>query len=52
MPFDESAEVFGSERLTGVLLDTLTHHVPVIEMNSENYRLRETRQTAAMLSSD
>ena len=33
LPFDEWTEVFGSERLTGALLDRLTHHVHIIEMN-------------------
>ena len=27
LPFDEWTEIFGSERLTGALLDRLTHHV-------------------------
>lgn len=27
LPFDEWTDVFGSERLTGALLDRLTHHV-------------------------
>ena len=52
MPFDEWTEVFGSERLTGALLDRLTHHVHILEMNGESYRLKQSRQTAAMLSSD
>ena len=26
LPFDEWTEMFGSERLTGALLDRLTHH--------------------------
>ena len=44
LPFDEWTEVFGSERLTGVLLDRLTHHVNILEMNGESYRLRHSRQ--------
>ncbi len=30
LPFDEWIEVFGSERLTGALLDRLTHHVHIL----------------------
>lgn len=33
LPFNEWTETFGSERLTGVLLDRLTHHVSILEMN-------------------
>ena len=40
LPFDEWTEVFGSERLTGALLDRLTHHVHILEMNGESYRLK------------
>ena len=40
LPFDEWTSVFGSERLTGALLDRLTHHVHILEMNGESYRLR------------
>jgi DNA replication protein DnaC len=43
LPFDEWTEVFGSERLTGALLDRLTHHVQILEMNGESYRLKQTR---------
>ena len=39
LPFDEWTEVLGSERLTGALLDRLTHHVHILEMNGESYRL-------------
>ena len=39
LPFDEWTEVFGSERLTGALLDRLTHHVHILEMNGESFRL-------------
>ena len=45
LPFDEWTEVFGSERLTGALLDRLTHHVHILEMNGESYRLRQSRTT-------
>ncbi len=40
LPFAEWTEVFGSERLTGTLLDRLTHHVHILEMNGESYRLK------------
>ena len=43
LPFDEWTEVFGSERLTGALLDRLTHHVNILEMNGESYRLAQSR---------
>ena len=33
LPFDEWTEIFGSERLTGALLDRLTHHVHILETN-------------------
>ena len=47
LSFDEWTEVFGSERLTGALLDRLTHHVHILEMNCESYRLRRSREKAA-----
>ncbi len=43
LPFDEWTEVFGSERLTGALLDRLTHHVHIIEMNGESFRLKQSK---------
>ena len=45
LPFDEWTEVFGSERLTGAILDRLTHHVHILEMNGESFRLRESRKS-------
>ena len=45
LPFDEWTEVFGSQRLAGALLDRLTHHVHILEMNGESYRLKQSRQT-------
>jgi DNA replication protein DnaC len=47
LPFDEWTEVFGSERLTGAILDRLTHHVHILELNGESFRLRQSRKTKA-----
>jgi DNA replication protein DnaC len=44
LPFDEWTEVFGSERLTGAILDRLTHHVHILEMNGGSFRLRQSRK--------
>ena len=44
--------MFSSERLTGALLDRLTHHVHILEMNGDSYRLRHSRQCAAHEVSD
>ena len=46
LPFDEWTSVFGSERLTGALLDRLTHHVHILEMNGESYRLAHSKRRA------
>lgn len=48
LPFQEWTSVFASERLTGALLDRITHHVHILEMNAESYRLKQsrTRKTA------
>ena len=43
LPFDEWTGVFGSERLTGALLDRLTHHVHILEMNGDSFRLKHSR---------
>ncbi|MGI9525376.1 MAG: IS21-like element helper ATPase IstB [Hyphomicrobiaceae bacterium] len=43
LPFDEWTQTFGSERLTGALLDRITHHVTILEMNGESYRLNQSR---------
>ena len=52
LPFDEWTEVFGSERLTGALLDRLTHHVHILEMNGESYRLKRSRENASPQASE
>lgn len=43
LPFDEWTATFGDERLTGALLDRLTHHVTILEMNGDSYRLAQSR---------
>jgi DNA replication protein DnaC len=52
LPFDEWTSIFGSERLTGALLDRLTHHVHILEMNGESYRLRQSRHRRRSSRSD
>jgi len=47
LPFEEWTETFGTERLTGALLDRLTHHVNILEMNGESYRLNQSRARIA-----
>ena len=43
LPFEELTTVFGSERLTGALLDRLTHHVYILDMNGDSYRLKHSK---------
>ena len=47
LPFDEWTETLGSECLTGALLDRITHHVNILEMNGESYRLAQSRSRKA-----
>jgi DNA replication protein DnaC len=35
LPFQECTSVFGNQRLTGALLDCVTHHVHILELNGE-----------------
>jgi DNA replication protein DnaC len=44
LPFNEWTEILGTERLTGALLDRLTHHIHILEMNGDSYRLKESKQ--------
>ena len=44
LPFEAWVEVMGSERLTGALLDRLTHRVHILEANGPSYRLREAKR--------
>jgi len=47
LPFDEWTETLGSERLTGALLDRITHHVNILEINGDSYRLAQSRARKA-----
>ena len=47
LPFEEWTETFGTERLTGALLDRLTHHVSILEMNGDSYRLAQSKARRA-----
>ena len=42
LPFEEWTSVLASERLTGALLDRLTHHVHILAMNGDSYRLKQS----------
>ena len=44
LPFESWVEIFGCERLTGALLDRLTHRVHIIEANGPSYRLRQSKR--------
>jgi DNA replication protein DnaC len=44
--------VFGSDRLTGALLDRLTHHVHILEMNGESYELNQSKRRSRRNNAD
>ena len=44
LPFERWVEVLGSERLTGAVLDRLTHRCHILEMNGESYRLKDAKR--------
>lgn len=44
LPFEQWPEVCGSQRLTGAMLDRLTHRVHIVEANGQSYRLRDSQQ--------
>ena len=43
-PFEKWNEVLGSQRLTGAVLDRLTHHCHILEATGESYRLKDARR--------
>ena len=42
LEFGKWTSVFGDEHLAGALLDRLTHHCHILEMNGDSYRFRES----------
>ncbi len=42
LEFARWGEVFGDERVTGALLDRLTHHCHILEFNGDSYRFKES----------
>lgn len=42
LAFSEWTTIFHGERMTAALLDRLTHHCQIFEMNGESYRFRES----------
>jgi DNA replication protein DnaC len=45
LPFSEWGQIFQGERMTGALLDRLTHRCHIFEMNGESYRFRESMKS-------
>jgi len=46
LPSSEWGQIFQGERMTAALLDRLTHHCHIFEMNGESYRFRESATKA------
>jgi DNA replication protein DnaC len=42
LEFGRWVEVFGDERMTGALLDRLTHQCHILEFNGDSYRFKES----------
>ena len=42
LAFSDRGQIFQGERMTAALLDRLTHHCEIFEMNSESFRFRES----------
>ena len=47
LPFERWTEVLGSQRLTGAVLDRLTHHCHILEATGESYRLKDARKRSS-----
>ncbi|WP_261345432.1 ATP-binding protein [Thalassoroseus pseudoceratinae] len=44
LPFEQWTEVLGSERLTGAVLDRLTHRCHILEATGPSYRLQDAQR--------
>jgi len=44
LPFESWTEILGSQRLTGALLDRLTHRIHILEANGDSFRLKESKR--------
>jgi len=44
LTFSEWVQIFQGERMTAALLDRLTHHCHIFEMNGESYRFKQSVQ--------
>jgi len=47
LPFSNWGQIFQGERMTAALLDRLTHHCEIFQMNGESYRFRESMKKKA-----
>lgn len=47
LPFEQWTEVLDNERLTGAVLDRLTHRCHILEANGESYRLKDARRRSS-----
>lgn len=52
LPFEEWPQVFGCSRLTGALLDRLTHHAHILAMNGQSYRVADRQKSKPATSDD
>jgi DNA replication protein DnaC len=49
LPFEQWTEILGNARLTGAVLDRLTHRCPILEASGESYRVRASRKRVRSL---
>ena len=52
LPFANWTEVFHDQRLTGALLDRVTHHAHIIQIEGESYRFRQSLTRCKLIQSE